>query len=129
MCSISSNHCDMRQHMKGMTSSNTTASSFDLHFKDYSKFLHSVDSRHMVKNLCASQDYFQWGVFLAFTYNMRKHFGIKPIREWIDNNEWIIYFPNWDTYSFSAARNKKSFTSICFGPISKSLGRSQCYFY
>ena len=25
--------------------------------------------------------------------------GTKPIREWIDDKEWTIFFSNWDTYS------------------------------
>ena len=31
---------------------------------------------------------------------MRKHFCTKQIREWLDDNEQKMYFPNWDTYSF-----------------------------
>jgi hypothetical protein len=67
---------------------NTTAGGLDLHGKDNSSFLHSIDrSCQMVKNLCASQEYFQWDVFLTFTCNMKKYFGPKPIHEWLDNNE------------------------------------------
>ena len=130
MCSIAENNYDMRQHRKGITSSKTAAGGLDLHCKYDSNFLHSIDSRHVVKLLCASQEYFQWYIFLVFTCNMRKKIGTKPISEWLDDNEWTMYFPHWDAYSFfSAARNKKSFTSICFGPISTSFVRSQHYFY
>ena len=31
---------------------------------------------------------------------MRKHFGKKLIHEFLNDNEWTIHFPNWDTYSF-----------------------------
>ena len=99
MCSIAANHNDMRQHRKGMTSSSTAAGGLDLRGKDDSSFLHSIDSRQMVRNLCASQEYFQWDVFLTFTCNMRKHFGTKPIREWLDHNEWTNHYPHWNTYS------------------------------
>ena len=99
MSSIAANHNDMRQHRKGMTSSNTAAGGLDLHGKDDSSFLHSIDSRQMVKNLCASQEYFQWDVFLTFTCNMRRHFGTKPIREWLDDNEWTKHYPDWCIYS------------------------------
>ena len=68
--------------------------------KDDSKFIHSIGSHMMVKNLCASQEYFQWDIFLTFTCNMRKHFGTKPICECLDDNEWSIHFPNCETYSF-----------------------------
>ena len=83
-----------------MTSSNTAAGGLDLRCKNYSIFFHSIDSRQMVKNLCASQEYFQWNIFLTFICNMRKVFGEKLIREWLDDNEWTMNFPNWDTYSF-----------------------------
>jgi hypothetical protein len=99
MCSIAANYNDMRQMKKGMTSSNTAAGGLDLRGKDDSSFLHSIDSRQMVKNLCASQEYFQWDVFLTFTCNMKKHFGTKPIREWLDNDEWTKDYPDWCTYS------------------------------
>ena len=85
MCSIAENHWDMRQHRKGVTSSNTSAGGLDLRCKDDSNFLHSIDSRQMVKILCSSQEYFQWDISLTFTCNMRKYFGTKPIREWIDD--------------------------------------------
>ena len=86
MCSIAANHCDMRQQMKGMTSSNTAAGGLNLRRKGDSNLIHSIDSHQMVKKLCASQEYFQWDIFLTFNCNTRKHFGKKPIREWLDDN-------------------------------------------
>ena len=83
-----------------MSSSNTAAGGLDLRRKDDLNFLHSIDSRHMVKILCAPQEYFQWDIFLTFTCNMRKHVGTKPIREWLDDKKWTMNFPNWDTYYF-----------------------------
>ena len=88
ICLISANHIGMRQHRKGATSSNTVSRGLDLRIKDDSEFFHSIDSRHMVKNLCTSQEYFQWDIFLTFTCNMRKYFGTNPIRDWLDDNEW-----------------------------------------
>ena len=83
-----------------MTSSNTAACGLDLRCKDDSNRFHSIDSSQMVENLYASKEYFQWYIFLTFTCNIRKCFSTKPIREWIDDGEWTMYFPNWDTYSF-----------------------------
>ena len=82
-----------------MTAANDSVEDLDLRGKDESNFLHSIDSRQMVKNLCTSQEYFEWDVFLTFTCNMRKHFGTKPIREWLDKDEWIYLYPYWDSYS------------------------------
>ena len=42
MCSSAANHCDMRQHNKWMTSSNTEAGGLDLRCKDDSKFPRSI---------------------------------------------------------------------------------------
>ena len=98
MCSIAANHCNTRQQRKGTTASNTAASGLDLRCKDDSDFLHSIDSRQMVKSVCAYQEYFQWNIFLTFTCNMIKKFGTKPIREWLDDNEWTTHFTNWGTY-------------------------------
>ena len=100
MCSIDENHYDMNQHREGITSSKTAAGSLDLLRKDDSYFPHSIDICHMVKILCAPQEYFKWDIFLTFTCNTIKYFGIKPIHEWLDDNKWKMNFPNWDTYSF-----------------------------
>ena len=100
MCSIFENYCYMSHHWKGMTSSNTAANGLDLLSKDDSNFLHSIESRQMVKILCAPLEYFQWDIMTKFTCNMRESFGTKPIREWRDDIVWKINFPNWGTYSF-----------------------------
>ena len=66
-----------------MNLSNTVAVSLDLCCKDDYDFIYSIDSCHMVKNLCASQEYFQWDTFLTFTCNTRKYFDTKTINEWL----------------------------------------------
>ena len=98
LCSIAANHNDMRSSGKGMTAANDSVGGLDLRGKDDSNFLHSIDSRQMVKNLCSSQEFFQWDIFLTFTCNMRKHFGTKPIRQWLDDDDWKEYFPKWNSY-------------------------------
>ena len=43
----------------------------------------------MVKNLSSSEKYIgSFGFFITLTCNMKKHFGTKPVKEWIDSNEW-----------------------------------------
>ena len=88
LCSLAANHNDMRLFGKGgMTAADDSVGGLDLRGKEDSDFLHSIDSRQMVKNLCSSQEYYEWDVFLTFTCNMRKHFGTRPIREWLDNDK------------------------------------------
>ena len=108
MCSIDANRCNMLQHIKVMTSSNTAASGLDLRCRYDSNLFYSIDSCQMFKVVCASQEYFQWDIFLTFTYNMRYFFGTKPICEWIYDNKWTIYFTNGDTYfSFCSKKYKE----------------------
>ena len=76
----------MRKHRKEVTSSNTEAGGLDLRCKDDSNFLCSVDSHQMGEILCASQEYFQWDIYLKFNCNTRKKIATKPIREWLDDN-------------------------------------------
>ena len=62
MCSIAVNRYKMRQHRKGMNSSNTVAGGLDLRCKDYSNFPHSIDSRQVVKNYARLKSIFN-GIF------------------------------------------------------------------
>ena len=61
--------------------SDDSVGGLDLRGKDDSNFLHSIDSRQIVKNLYSFQEFSQWDIFLTFTCNMRKYFGTKPICE------------------------------------------------
>ena len=51
-----------------------------------------IDSNQMVKNLCASQKYHKMDFFLTFTCNQSTHFGVKAIKNWIDDCMWNKYF-------------------------------------
>ena len=82
-----------------MTAAKDSVGELELRGKEDSSFLHLIDSHQMVKNLCASQEYFPWDVFLTFTCNMRKHFGTKPIREWLDQDDWKSNYPKWGIYT------------------------------
>ena len=73
MCSIAENNCDMHQHRTGVNSPNTATGCLDLRRKDYSNFLHSIDSRNMVKILCASQEYFHWDVLITFNCSLKNN--------------------------------------------------------
>ena len=52
----------------------------------------SIDSKQMVKNLCASQKYLPMHFFLTFTVNQLEHFGVKVVKQWIDGNIWTDYY-------------------------------------
>ena len=69
MCSIAANQCNMIQHKKMITWSNTTVIGLYLRCKDGLNFIHSMNCRQMVKILCSYQEYFQWGIFRTLTCN------------------------------------------------------------
>ena len=48
----------------------------------------SIDSRRNVQNLCASQLYHHMHFFKTLTVNQRMHFGISPLKQWTDSDEW-----------------------------------------
>ena len=37
--------------------------------------------------------------FLTFTCNQKEHFGIKKIREWLDDSKWQQSHPKFDSLS------------------------------
>ena len=47
----------------------------------------------MVRNLCASSKKHPMGLFLTFTRNEKKHFGVKCIKLWVDSGDWKFNYP------------------------------------
>ena len=64
-----------------------------------SRLTDTFDSNQNVRNLCASQFYHKMDFFLTFTVNQAEHFGLKPIKKWIDGNDWKDEYPNYDILS------------------------------
>ena len=64
--------------------------------KGDSPLLGSVDNKSMVRNLCSSQQWHPMDVFLTFTCNMKKHFGTKMVKGWIDGGCWREYFVGYE---------------------------------
>ena len=48
----------------------------------------------------ASQKYLPFTHFLTFTCNMKRHFGTKPIKNWIDGDEWKKNYPKYNDLTF-----------------------------
>ena len=88
LSNLAANHEDTRIIIRrGLTVDEKTGD-LGLRGSGDSSMLESFDSKAMVRNLCASQEYHRMSHFLTFTCNMKKHFGTKVIKEWIDSNEW-----------------------------------------
>ena len=83
---------------RGLMASHTKSSGLNIRGgNDDSPLLDSIDSKQMIKNLMSSQKYHLFDFFVTYTCNMKKHFGTKPIKEWIDDDKWTKHFPNYDT--------------------------------
>ena len=64
-------------------------------------YLHdSIDSKKMVRNLCASQKHHKKTHFITLTCNQKQHFGIRKIKNWIDSEKWIQHIPCFDDLSY-----------------------------
>ena len=93
MTNLSTTHFDTRVCLnRGLTSNNDALGGLGIRGKNDNGLLESFDSNAIVKNLCASQSYHFMDMFLTFTCNQKKHFGVKCIKQWIDSIEWHKYY-------------------------------------
>ena len=53
--------------------------------KNNSSLFQSIDSKQIVRNLCASQKYHKMGLFITFDLNKSENFGLEEICNWIDS--------------------------------------------
>ena len=82
---------------KGLTASQDKKGNLQLRGGNQSSpLLDSVDSKQVIKELMSSQKYVPFTHFLTFTCNMKRHFGTKPIKEWIDSDNWKKKYPGYD---------------------------------
>ena len=96
LTNLSINHQDTRIVLnRGLTAAGDESGGLGLRGKGDSALLESIDSKQMVKNLCSSQKYHKMDFFLTFTCNQKKHFGMSPLKEWVDSKEWIKHYPDY----------------------------------
>ena len=90
MTNLAANHSDTRVILnRGTLTGEDDKGGLGLRGKNDSNIHESIDSKQMVRNLCAAQKYIQSDFFVTYTCNQKKHFGTKPIKEWLDSEEWI----------------------------------------
>ena len=80
----------------------------------------------MIKNLMASQKYFPMDYFVTYTCNMKKHFGTKPIKDWIDDNKWQENYPNYDSLNNSEKLEIKSALDQAAAPLLLRIWNESC---
>jgi hypothetical protein len=77
---------------RGLTASSDESSGLAVRGKNDSALLESIDSKKMVRNLSTAQKYMKNDFFVTYTCNQKEHFGTKPIKDWIDSNEWQDHY-------------------------------------
>jgi len=73
---------------RGVAASNTPAG-LKVREKDDHFFSDSIDNRQNVLNLTESQKYHRSNWFITITANQKLTFGLSPIKDWIDGDDWI----------------------------------------
>lgn len=77
----------------------------------------SIDSKQIVKNLCASQKYVPMTFFLTFTVNQLEHFGVREIKRWIDGSKWKQFYDNFNDLSYEEKEEVKNGLEQAAAPI------------
>lgn len=83
-------------HRRGFVVDNKSAAGMAVREKDHTNLSESVDSRTMVLNLSASQQYVDWTIFLTFTANQKEHPGLGYLHEWKSSMEWTKNIPGYE---------------------------------
>ena len=128
MTNLATNQHDTRMVVnRGLTASKDESSGLNLRGGgDESALLDGVDSKQMIKNLMASQKYFPMDYFVTYTCNMKKQFGTKPIKDWIDDNKWQENYPNYDTLNNSEKLEIKSALDQAAAPLLLRAWNESC---
>jgi hypothetical protein len=93
LTNLAANHQDTRIVIRRGLTVDEKSGGLGLRGTGDTSMLESFDSKAMVRNLCAAQQYHNMTHFLTYTCNMKKHFGTQPIKEWIDSKQWKKYIP------------------------------------
>jgi hypothetical protein len=96
MTNLAVNHEDTRIALhRGLTVDEDSESGLGVRGKSTgdSAILESIDSKQMVKNLSSAEKFIdKFDFFITLTCNMKKHFGTKVVKNWIDSDGWKQHF-------------------------------------
>ena len=84
MTNLALNGNDSRLVLNRGLISSTNETGLALNNRSDDRLYDSVDSKKMVRNLCSSQKYHEQTFFLTFTCNQKKHPGISPLKDYVD---------------------------------------------
>ena len=85
---------------RGFVVDDKSNSGMSIRDKGTSELAESIDSRQMVQNLSASQQYIKYTWFLTLTANQREHPGISHLHHWKSSMKWTRNIKNFDSLSY-----------------------------
>ena len=100
---------------RGFVVDNRSAIGMKVREKDHTKLDGSVDSRKMVRNLSASQQYIKYTWFLTFTANQSEHPGLEHLHLWKNSMKWLKNLKNWDHLSYEEISEYKKSMEEAYG--------------
>jgi hypothetical protein len=120
LTNLCATHNDTRMIVnRGLTIGNDdSAGGLGVRCKNDSAFSESADNKETVRNLSAAQKYHEKTHFATYTVNQKKHFGVSPIRNWLDSCNWHQYYP--DFYKLTPDEREE---------ITKALHESAAIYY
>eukprot|EP00957_Ditylum_brightwellii_P212251 15367136-Ditylum_brightwellii.AAC.3 len=100
LTNLSVNHSNTRMGLhKGLTVAEDELGGLKARHNNNSAILRSINSKQVVCDLCTSQKYHDMDFFITLTCNQKKHFGVAPIKSWLDSVEWKKHFPEYNQLS------------------------------
>ncbi len=131
LTNLAVNHSDTRIAIqKGLTASGDESGGLGLRANSSdSALLEAMDSKFIVRGLSASQKYFTMDYFATFTCNMKKHFGTKPIKDWIDSDGWTTSFPNQKSMTDTERDEMKGALNQAAGQLLLRAWNETCRFF
>ena len=86
--------------------------------KDDDFYTDSIDNRQNVHNLCASEREAPSTLFITLTCNQRDHFGVSPVKRYIDDGQALV---NYQRYYKTHFPNEKPLSSKFLKEVQDSL--------
>ena len=115
---LSLSHQDTRIVLnRGLTVDNEETNGIGVRGKADFTLFESLDSKKAAKSLCAGQSHHNYSLFLTFTCNQEKHFGVKMLRKHIQSEDWSKSIPHWENFSEDEKEEFKTAVDQAASPL------------
>ena len=102
-------------YQRGFVVDNKSATGLNVRDKDRKDLEGSVDSKSMVLNLSASQEYIKYTWFLTFTANQKDHPGLCHLHKWKNSLEWTKNIEHYEKCSDDEKNEYKKSMEEAYG--------------